>query len=67
MGRNNNNPQTEQCNLHIVSGSGFKNEMLKAFLAGKQLAQDNKLTSYDNEGEEIEHSGFNGWFHYHYR
>jgi hypothetical protein len=26
MAENNNNPQTEQCNLHIVSGSSFRKD-----------------------------------------
>ena len=51
-----------------VSGSDFKKELLKAFLAGRQLGKDNKLTSWNEEkGMDIEHSGFEGWFHYHYR
>jgi len=54
--------------LFSVSGSGFKEEMTKAFVAGRTLENCNALTDWNEEQEkEIEHSGFNGWFHYHYR
>lgn len=58
----------ELCVLLGVSGSSFKNDMSKAFVAGRQLEKKNKLTDWDEEQEkDIEHSGFNGWFNYHYR
>tara|TARA_R110000823_G_scaffold70449_3_gene162460 strand:+ start:936 stop:1142 length:207 start_codon:yes stop_codon:yes gene_type:complete len=53
---------------NVLADSDFKNKLLKAFLAGRQLGKYNKLTSWDEElGKDIEHGGFEGWFHYHFR
>lgn len=54
--------------LHLdANSSDLKKELLKAFSAGRRLGKDNRLTSWDEEkGVDIEHSGFEGWYHYHY-